>query len=50
MEKKYKQLSLEERALIQAVNGKARIVQDDLQNTYDTCFEELGRKACSFTP
>jgi hypothetical protein len=31
MEKKYKQLSLEERTTIQAVNGKARIVQDDLE-------------------
>jgi hypothetical protein len=31
---------------IQAVNGHARIVQDDLENTYDACFET----ACSYKP
>jgi hypothetical protein len=31
---------------INAVNGKARIVQDDLENTYEACLET----ACSFKP
>ena len=35
---------------IQAINGVARIVQDDLENTYDACFEDSGQKACSFKP
>ena len=35
---------------IRAIDGKARIVQDDLENTYDACFEEAGQKACSFKP
>ena len=35
---------------IQAINGVARIVQDDLENTYDACFEEADQKACSFQP
>jgi hypothetical protein len=35
---------------IQAINGKARIVQDDLENTYDACFTESGQKACTFQP
>ena len=29
-----------------AVNGIARLVQDDLENSYDACFET----ACSFKP
>lgn len=33
--------------MIQAVNDHARIVQDDLENTFDACFEEAGQKACS---
>lgn len=35
---------------IVAVNGNAKIVQDDLENTYDACFAEGDQKACSFTP
>ena len=41
---------LEQELTIQAVNGKARIVQADLENTYDACFEEAGQKACRFKP
>jgi hypothetical protein len=36
--------------MIQAVNCKARIVQENRENTYDACFEEAGQKACSFKP
>lgn len=41
---------IEQDLTIQAVNGLARIVQDDLENTYDACFEEAGQKACSIKP
>ena len=33
---------------IQAVNGSARIVQDDLENTYDACFELYAGPSRSF--
>ncbi len=32
--------------VVQPVNGTARIVQDDLENTYDLCFDT----ACSYQP
>ncbi len=35
---------------IKAINGLAHIVQDDLENTYDQCFEADGQTACSFMP
>jgi len=35
---------------IHAINGIARIVQDDLENTYDQCFEKDGQTACTFKP
>jgi len=41
---------LEQDLTIPAVYGLARIVQDDLENTYDACFEEAGQKACSVMP
>jgi hypothetical protein len=47
---KFQAKVLEQDLTIQAVNGLARIVQDDLENTYDACFEESGQKACSVMP
>lgn len=35
---------------IRAIDGKACIVQDDLENTYDACFEDAGQSACSIKP
>jgi hypothetical protein len=35
---------------IKAINGDAWIVQDDLENTYDKCFEENGQTACTYKP
>jgi hypothetical protein len=32
------------------INGVARIVQDNLQSTYNACFEENGERACSYQP
>jgi len=47
---KFRVKVLEQDLSIKAVNGKARIVQDDLENTYDACFEEGNQKACSIKP
>lgn len=33
-----------------AINGVARIVQDNLESTYNACFEQDGRKNCTFVP
>lgn len=43
---KYRVKVLDRDLTIRAVNGHARIVQDDLENTYDACFET----ACSYKP
>jgi len=43
---KYRVKVLDQDLAISAVNGTARIVQDDLENTYDACFET----ACSSRP
>ena len=47
---KYRVKVLDRDLTIKAVNGNAHIVQDDLENTYDACFEESSGKACSFKP
>jgi hypothetical protein len=47
---KYQVKVLKQDLTVKAVNGNARIVQDDLEDTYDACFEEAGQKACSFKP
>ena len=47
---KFRVKVLDQDLTIKAVNGKAWIVQDDLQSTYNKCFEEAGQKACSFKP
>jgi hypothetical protein len=43
---KYRVKVLDQDLTIRAVNGNARIVQDDMENTYDACFET----ACSYKP
>ena len=43
---KFRTKVLDQDLTIRAVNGTARIVQDDLENTYDACFET----ACSYKP
>jgi hypothetical protein len=47
---KYRAKVLEGDLGIRAINGVARIVQDDLEGTYNACFEEGGQKACSIKP
>lgn len=43
---KFRVKVLDKDLTITAVNGIAKIVQDDLENTYDACFET----ACNYTP
>ena len=43
---KFRVKILDQDLTIRAVDGYARIVQDDLENTYDACFET----ACSYKP
>ncbi len=43
---RYRSETLERPLVVHPVKGTARILQDDLQNTYDLCFET----ACSFRP
>ncbi len=43
---KYRVEVLDQDLTIRAVDGHAKIVQDDLENTYDACFDG----ACSYKP
>jgi hypothetical protein len=36
--------------MISAINGNAHIIQDELLNTYDGCYEEDGKSSCTFQP
>ena len=47
---KYQVKVLDRDLEIQAINGVARIVQDDLEGTYNACFEEAGQKSCTYKP
>src|SRR5262249_8069424 len=35
---------------VSAINGVARVVQDDLEGTYNACFEEAGQRNCTYVP
>jgi|SRR5271167_66808 len=47
---KFRVAVLDRDLTIKAINGDAWIVQDDLENTYDKCFEENGQFSCAFKP
>src|SRR5215471_15471352 len=47
---KYRAKVLDKDLQIGAVKGVARVVQDDLENTYNACFEEGGEKNYNFKP
>ena len=47
---KYRVKVLEEDLGIGAIDGVARVVQDDLEDTYNACFEEAGQKNCTYKP
>ena len=46
----YRVVTLDKDLTVQPVEGTARIVQDELQNTYDQCFDESGHSSCTFKP
>ncbi len=47
---KYRVKVLDRDLEVHAINGTARIVQDDLEGTYNACFESDGQKACTYQP
>jgi hypothetical protein len=47
---KYRVKVLDQDLHIGAIKGVARVVQDDLENTYNACFEEGGEKNYNFKP
>lgn len=40
----------EKEFVISAIEGNAHIIQDELLNTYDGCYEEDGQSSCTFQP
>lgn len=46
----YRSKVLDEDLTIGAINGVARVVQDNLEGTYNACFEADGQKNCTFVP
>lgn len=47
---KYRVKVLNQDLTIGAINGVARIVQDNLEGTYNACFEEGNEKSCNYKP
>lgn len=47
---KYRYKVLDEALGIGAINGTARVTQDNLENTYNACFEIDGQKNCTYKP
>jgi len=47
---KFRMAVLDRDLTIKAINGVAHIVQDELENTYDQCFEQDRQTACTFKP
>jgi hypothetical protein len=47
---KYRVKVLDQDLNIGAIKGHARVVQDDLENTYNACFEQNGEKNYNFKP
>ena len=47
---KFRWKVLEQDLVISAINGQGRITQDNLQNTYNSCDERNGEKACNYKP
>jgi hypothetical protein len=47
---KYRFKVLDRDLEVHAINGTARIVQDDLEGTYNACFVQGGESACTYQP
>jgi len=41
--------NLDRELTIKAINGVARIVHDEIEDTYDQCFEERGQMVCTIS-
>lgn len=47
---KYRVKLLDQDLGIGAIDGIAHVTQDDLENTYNACFEQGGQKNCTYKP
>ena len=47
---KYRTRVLDQDLGVSAIDGLAHVLQDDLENTYNSCFEANGQKNCTFMP
>jgi hypothetical protein len=47
---KYRVKVLDQDLGVSAIDGLAHIMQDDLEDTYNSCFEANGQKNCTFKP
>jgi hypothetical protein len=47
---KYRVRVLDQDLAIGAIDDKALVVQDDLENTYNACFEPDNKKNCNYKP
>ena len=47
---KYRVKVLDKDLEVHAISGTARIVQDDLEGTYNACFVQGGQSACTYQP
>jgi len=47
---KYRVKVLDQDLEIGAIDGVARIVQDDLEGTYNACFEAGNKESCTYKP
>ena len=47
---KYRVKVLDQDFGVGAINGHARVTQDNLENTYNACFEMDGQKNCTYQP
>ena len=47
---KYRAKVLDEDLGVSAIDGLAHVLQDDLENTYNSCFDANGQKNCTYKP
>ncbi|MEJ2310072.1 MAG: hypothetical protein P8Z78_12265 [Gammaproteobacteria bacterium] len=47
---KFRTKKLDQDLTIGAINGLAHVVQDNLESTYNACFEADGQKNCTYVP
>jgi len=47
---KYRTKLLDQDLVVSAIDGLAHVLQDDLENTYNSCFEADGQQNCTYKP